>query len=235
MRRIDFAPFFIAAWVMATHATGHELHFEAQLSGLQQEPANDSAGVGSVTATIDLDLVTLHVEASFGDLAGAVNGAHLHGLTVDPLIGVAGIAVQEPMLPGFPLGVVEGSYDHTIDLTVAGSYSPAFIAASGGTVSGALNALIFGMQEGRVYFDIKTETFPQGEIRGFLIEHHLPGDVNCDGAVSVADIGPFVLALTDPAAYAQQFPKCELDHADVNRDGEVTVSDIGPFVAVMTQ
>lgn len=62
----------------------------------------------------------------------------------------------------------------------------------------------------------------------------LPGDMNCDGTVSVSDIGPFVLALTDAAAYQAQFPDCELLNADMNGDNGVTVSDIGGFVALLT-
>jgi hypothetical protein len=63
----------------------------------------------------------------------------------------------------------------------------------------------------------------------------LPGDMNCDGVITVSDIGPFVLALTDPAEYAAQFPDCNAANADINGDGTVTVSDIGPFVALLTQ
>ncbi len=62
----------------------------------------------------------------------------------------------------------------------------------------------------------------------------LVGDLNCDGIVSVGDIGAFVLALTDPAGYAAQFPQCEPDNGDVNADGNVTVGDIGGFVALLT-
>ncbi len=61
-----------------------------------------------------------------------------------------------------------------------------------------------------------------------------PGDMNCDGFVTVADIGGFVLALTNPAAYAVQYPGCEIQLADVNNDGFVTVADIGPFVLLLT-
>lgn len=60
------------------------------------------------------------------------------------------------------------------------------------------------------------------------------GDVNCDGAVTVGDIGAFVLAITDPGAYHNQYPACDLRRADVNQDGFVSVSDIGPFVALLT-
>lgn len=59
------------------------------------------------------------------------------------------------------------------------------------------------------------------------------GDVNCDGLISVGDIGPFVIALTDPAAYAAQFPGCDNSNADTNCDGAVTVGDIGSFVALL--
>lgn len=62
-----------------------------------------------------------------------------------------------------------------------------------------------------------------------------PGDMNCDGAITVSDIGGFVLALTDPATYANDFPDCDAMLADVNDDGAVTVSDIGPFVTLLTQ
>jgi hypothetical protein len=62
----------------------------------------------------------------------------------------------------------------------------------------------------------------------------LAGDMNCDGVVSVADIGGFVLALTDPGAYAGTYPDCDAAHADLSGDGTVGVSDIGPFVALLT-
>lgn len=71
----------------------------------------------------------------------------------------------------------------------------------------------------------------------FVVRVNLPaliGDLNCDGVVSVADIGPFVLALTDPAAYSSTFPSCDALAGDLNDDGLVTVSDIGGFVALLT-
>lgn len=59
------------------------------------------------------------------------------------------------------------------------------------------------------------------------------GDLNCDGLLSVADIGGFVLALTDPSAYAAAFPGCNIARADTNRDGFITVADIGGFVNLL--
>lgn len=64
--------------------------------------------------------------------------------------------------------MTSGSYDHTFDLTLASSYNPAFITANGGTISGAANALIFALEQGRAYFNIHSNYYPGGEIRGFL-------------------------------------------------------------------
>ncbi len=61
-----------------------------------------------------------------------------------------------------------------------------------------------------------------------------PGDLNCDGLVNSFDIDPFVLALTDPVAYAQAFPLCDYMLADINRDGLVNSFDIDPFVILLT-
>jgi hypothetical protein len=60
------------------------------------------------------------------------------------------------------------------------------------------------------------------------------GDVNCDGAVNVFDIDPFVLALTNPAGYQTAYPDCFISNADANRDGLVNAFDIDPFVVLLT-
>ncbi|TWT44015.1 Endoglucanase C precursor [Phycisphaerae bacterium RAS1] len=59
------------------------------------------------------------------------------------------------------------------------------------------------------------------------------GDLNCDGSVNVLDINPFVLALSDPAAYAGLYPGCMIENGDINGDGSVDVLDINPFVALL--
>ncbi|MDX2198257.1 MAG: hypothetical protein SF069_04700 [Phycisphaerae bacterium] len=66
------------------------------------------------------------------------------------------------------------------------------------------------------------------------VTRSLPGDMNCDGIVSVGDIAGFVLALTDPAGYAAQFPNCDINNADINQDNVVSVGDISGFVALLT-
>ncbi len=60
------------------------------------------------------------------------------------------------------------------------------------------------------------------------------GDMDCDGALDFADINLFVLALTDPAAYAIDQPGCDVLVADVNDNGSAGFDDINPFVALFT-
>ncbi|MEW6199384.1 MAG: C25 family cysteine peptidase [Planctomycetota bacterium] len=62
----------------------------------------------------------------------------------------------------------------------------------------------------------------------------LVGDVNCDGLVDFGDINPFVLALTNPAAYEQQYPNCPFENRDINGDGRCDFGDINPFVSLLT-
>lgn len=62
----------------------------------------------------------------------------------------------------------------------------------------------------------------------------VPGDLNCDGAVSPADLRPFAEAIHDPAGWCQRFacPLAELlIRADFNADGVVTPADIPGFTA----
>jgi hypothetical protein len=61
------------------------------------------------------------------------------------------------------------------------------------------------------------------------------GDVNCDGAVDFEDINPFVLALSGPDAYADDYCFCHHENADCNGDGAVNFDDINAFVALLSQ
>jgi hypothetical protein len=79
------------------------------------------------------------------------------------------VATAVPTFPDFPLGVTEGSYSRTFDLTLASTYNPAFITAHGGTAATAEAALIAGMLAEKSYLNIHSTAFPSGEIRGFLV------------------------------------------------------------------
>lgn len=60
-----------------------------------------------------------------------------------------------------------------------------------------------------------------------------PGDMNCDGVVTAADIPGFAQALISPAAYYSAHPSCRIDNADVNSDGQRTPADVPQFVAML--
>ncbi len=59
------------------------------------------------------------------------------------------------------------------------------------------------------------------------------GDLNCDAAVNLADVVPFVLGLLDPDAYAAQYPACNLLYGDLNNDTIVDGRDIQLFVELL--
>lgn len=155
-----------AALALALPATAHESIYASMLTGSAEVPPNASPGWGNARITIDFDLVTMRVEATFADLMGTTTASHIHCCAAAG--ATAGVATQLPTFTGFPLGVMAGSYDHTFDMTMASSYNPSFISANGGTVSGAFNALVAGLDGGMAYLNIHTSSFPGGELRGQL-------------------------------------------------------------------
>ncbi len=160
------------AGAVALPVAANEIVYYTDLSGAAESPPNASAGTGWTRVTIDFDLITMRVEASFADLMGLTTVAHIHCCTASPDSGTAGVATQTPSFAGFPGGVTSGTYDNTFDMTLASSYNAAFITANGGTVNGAFSALSIGLDAGKAYMNIHTELFPAGEIRGFL--HPVP-------------------------------------------------------------
>jgi len=145
------------------------IRFHAKLNGLNEVPSNASPGIGLAEIEFDTTAHTMHVTADFSDLLGTVTVAHIHCCTPLPLTSTAGVATTTPTFPGFPAGITSGSYDQLFDLTQASSFSAAFITANGGTPAGAEAALIAGSKIGRSYFNIHSNQFPGGEIRGFLV------------------------------------------------------------------
>lgn len=160
---------FFAANLLAVAATsfGHVFVFTGTFSGSQESPPNGSLGTGSTTVTMDMDAITMRVQANFSGLTGNTTAAHIHFGNGPGTNG--GVASMLPSFTGFPLGVTSGSMDHTFDMALASSYNPAFITANGGNVSGALNAFLARLQAGHGYFNIHTSAFPGGEVRANLV------------------------------------------------------------------
>src|SRR3954463_1696063 len=88
--------FAVAAVACSLTSQAHEIVYTASLTGPDENPPNSSVGVGFVRITIDFDLFTMRVEASFDDLQGTVTAAHVHAATTVPFTGNAGVATQTP-------------------------------------------------------------------------------------------------------------------------------------------
>lgn len=151
--------------------------YGGSLSGAAEDTPNASPGSGLATVTYDSSAHTLLVDVSFSDLLAGNTAAHIHCCTVNPLIGLAGVATPTPTFPGFPSGTTAGSYNHLFDLTLASSFNGAFVTANGGTAAGAEAALAAGLADGKAYFNIHSSVFPGGEIRGFLTQVPEPGSL----------------------------------------------------------
>jgi hypothetical protein len=154
----------------ASHAT--PFAYYAYLDGPSEAAPTPSPGTGYAWAEIDGDAHTLFVHAEFQGLLGPVTASHIHAATAVPGVGAAGVATMTPTFLGFPSGVTAGTYDHLFDTSLAAAWNPAFITGHGGTPAGAEAALATSLAAGTSYLNIHTQTYPGGEIRGFL--HAVP-------------------------------------------------------------
>jgi|KBSMisStaDraftv2_1062788.scaffolds.fasta_scaffold306610_2 hypothetical protein len=182
MKLWTVASALIAAALSVVPAAAATIPFSAILSPANEVPPTASTGSG--TAILDLDVVahTLRVQITFSGLvptapAGSPVGttaSHIHCCLTSPFAtGVnAGVATTTPTFAGFPLGVLAGTYDNTLDLTSASSYNPAFVTSPlvGGSVANAEATLINGLLSGLTYLNVHTNAFPGGEIRGFVVQ-----------------------------------------------------------------
>jgi len=144
------------------------ISFVAVLSGAAEVTPNTSPGTGTALVTWDDVAHTLQVDTTFGGLLAPNTAAHIHCCTAVPLTGPAGVATVTPTFTGFPSGT-SGTYSHMFDLTDTSSFNAPFVAANGGTAAGAEAALIAGMLGRTSYFNIHSQLYPGGEIRGFLV------------------------------------------------------------------
>jgi MYXO-CTERM domain-containing protein len=110
----------------------------------------------------------LRYQGSFAGLSTPTAAAHFHCCTAAAFTGTAGVAVDTPSLAGFPLGVTAGNFDQTLDLDDPDNFQTGFLNTSGGTAAGATARLLAAFNDGTAYFNIHTQRFPGGEIRGFL-------------------------------------------------------------------
>ena len=160
------------ALVIAPVARAAPILFTANLNGPSEASPNTSTGTGSASVTFDLALHQLGVDVTFSGLSAPTTASHIHCCTAVAGTGAIGVATETPTFGGFPLGVTSGTYSNTYDTTLLASFNAPFVAANGGTASGAEQALLTGLLAGEAYLNIHTSEFPAGEIRGFLAFVH---------------------------------------------------------------
>ena len=159
----------VAGGARGAHAD--TLVFTGVLSGPAESPPNTSPATGTATVTVNTATHFWRVQVEFSGLLAPATAAHIHGPTPTPGAGTAGIITQNPALFAFPLNVTSGVYDMEFDLNDPFNFfNPAFVTAHGGSVSAAEAALLQALLEGRAYFNVHTQVFPGGEIRGFLTQ-----------------------------------------------------------------
>jgi CHRD domain-containing protein/PEP-CTERM motif-containing protein len=161
---------FAAALSLAAPASqAIVITYHAFLDGPSESPPNASPGTGEAFVTYDSVAHTLDIHATWAGLVGLTTVAHIHAPTAAPFTGAVGVAVTPGTLPGFPVGVTSGIYDVLLDLTLPANYTGGFLALGGGTAAGAEALLIASFDAHTAYFNIHSNVFPGGEIRGFLV------------------------------------------------------------------
>ncbi len=157
-KRLCLTGSLILAFSVVLPAHADTITYTAILKGSNEVPPTPSLGTGSATFTLNGNLLT--IDEVFSGLTTNASAAHIH--CCGPL-GVNEI-VAVPFTP-FP-NSTSGTFIATVDLTLAATYTAAFITQEGGTVPDAESGLIAGLNSGNTYANIHDANFPGGEIRG---------------------------------------------------------------------
>jgi len=177
MRHFTRLAVAFAATVLTLPASAATIVFFTNMDGPSEEPPVPSPATGWARVTFNDVALTMKVQAVFEDLVGTTTVAHIHCCTAVPGAGTIGVATQPGTFLGWPAGVTSGNYESTFDMSVAASYTAAFLTANGGTPAGAFAGLLAGLEAGRGYFNVHTTFRPGGEIRGFLVRVPEPGSL----------------------------------------------------------
>ncbi len=145
------------ALVIPAHA---DTIYSAVLLGSNEVPPTGSPATGTGLFTLSGNFLT--ISETFSGLTAPANAAHIH-CCVPP--GVNAV-VAVPFTP-FP-NTTSGTFNATVDLSLAATYNAAFITQEGGTVALAEASLISALNSGNTYANIHNAPFPGGEIRGQL-------------------------------------------------------------------
>jgi hypothetical protein len=126
-----------------TAARADMINYTMELKGANEVPSTDSQGTGSGTASYDTATKTLSWDITYSGLSGPAAAAHFHGPA-----GPGENAKPVVPLSGDLASPIKGSVVFNADQ----------------------DAAISGGKWDNWYFNIHTETFPDGEIRGQVVK-----------------------------------------------------------------
>jgi hypothetical protein len=129
-------------------ALAAQVNLMATLTGTEEVPSNASAGTGTVEATYDTDSNVLNYTITYSGLTGDATAAHFHGPA----------APGENAPPAVP---IEGSLASPI--------------AGTATLTDEQEAQLLG---GQWYFNLHTAQYPDGEVRGQVLQAAASGEVS---------------------------------------------------------
>ena len=143
MNKITRAALLAALTCMLPAIAAHAatITLKADLKASSEVPAKDSAGVGTLTATLDTDTNEFKYHVEFSGLTGPVVAAHFHGPAAEGANAKPQIPVKVSPLTSPIDGVATVTADQAKDLL-----------------------------EGKWYFNLHTSANPGGEIRGQVVK-----------------------------------------------------------------
>lgn len=180
-------------------ALAAQVNLMATLSAAEEVPANDSAGTGMVEATYDSDTNVLNYTVTYDGLTGEATAAHFHG----------------PAAPGEkapPVVPVEGPLASPISGTA--------------TLTEEQEADLLG---GQWYFNVHTAQYPDGELRGQVLQSAASGEVSADSSMSSMDMSSSSMAMSSSSADISTSVSVS---ASASVDPSVSVSLPDPSVSV---
>lgn len=117
-------------------AFAETVKFTADLTGAAEVPPTDSAGTGKVEATLDTDTKVFTWTVTYEGLSGEATAAHFHGPAAEGANAGPVVPIPDPLA-----SPINGNATLT-------------------------DEQVTQLQGGQWYFNLHTEKFPDGEIRG---------------------------------------------------------------------